>query len=167
MSKENKAFCVLPWIHHATHPMGHVTLCCESDMTNHASSSRDIVSSLTGDIIDVKYVDKHSTEEIVNSDYFNDVRKRMLSGIKPSACEKCYKREELGLDSKRLLEQREYPNFDISDARNNTNADGSLKDIQFQFIELRLGNICNAKCRTCNPASSNKIKRDYDMYPRR
>lgn len=163
MNNRDKSFCVLPWIHYATHPMGHVTLCCESDMTNHASSARDTIPSLTGDVTEIKNVDKHQVIEVFNSDYFKTVRKQMLNGEQPDACSRCYKKEQLGLDSKRLLEQREYPDFTIEDALDITDNDGSIADIKFQFVELRLGNICNVKCRTCNPASSNKIKRDYDQ----
>lgn len=159
----NKTFCVLPWIHLATHPMGHVTLCCEADMTNHASSSKDTKESIVGaDQQEIKFLGKDTIKEIHDSDYFKRVRKQMLNGEMPEACMRCYNREAKGLDSKRLLEQREYPNYTIQDAINNTNEDGSLKRTDLRFVEFRLGNVCNVKCRTCNPASSNRWKTDYD-----
>ena len=34
-----KPFCVLPWIHLATHPIGTVTPCCVADMTNGVSTA--------------------------------------------------------------------------------------------------------------------------------
>jgi len=164
MSKDpNKTFCVLPWIHLATHPMGHVTLCCEADMNNNASSSRDKFDTIDGkQLEELKYLGKHAITKIHNSDYFNEVRKQMLEGERPSACTRCFDREDQGLDSKRLLEHREYPNYKIEEAIENTNDNGSLKKTDFRFVEFRLGNVCNVKCRTCNPASSNRWKTDYE-----
>ena len=90
----NKTFCVLPWIHLATHPMGHVTLCCEADMTNHASSSKDTKESIVGaDQQEIKFLGKDTIKEIHDSDYFKRVRKQMLNGEMPEACMRCYNRE--------------------------------------------------------------------------
>jgi len=36
---DSKSFCVLPWIHLATHPIGTVTPCCITDMTNSVSTA--------------------------------------------------------------------------------------------------------------------------------
>lgn len=165
MSKDpNKTFCVLPWIHLATHPMGHVSLCCEADMTNNASSSKNLINTIDNKEYNgkIKFLGKDTITEIHNSDYFNKVRNQMLEGEKPSACMRCYNREDKGLDSKRLLEHREYPTYKIEEAVANTNTNGSLKKTDLRFVEFRLGNVCNVKCRTCNPASSNRWKTDYD-----
>jgi len=37
--KTSKSFCVLPWIHLATHPIGTVTPCCVTEMKNGASTA--------------------------------------------------------------------------------------------------------------------------------
>ena len=39
MKENNDVFCVLPWIHLATHPIGTVTPCCITDMTNAVSTA--------------------------------------------------------------------------------------------------------------------------------
>ena len=36
-------------------------------------------------------------------------------------------------------------------------------DPKLEFVELRLGNVCNVKCVTCNPASSSKWVPDYKI----
>jgi len=161
----SNTYCPLPWVHLATHPMGHVTLCCESDMTNNASTARDIIETIDGKHIngDIKYLAKDTLIGITNSDYFNNVRKQMIAGEEPVACTRCFDRERKGLDSKRLLEQREYPHYTFNTAIKNTcPSTGELIKMDYRFVELRLGNICNVKCRTCNPASSNRIKTDYN-----
>ena len=33
--------------------------------------------------------------------------------------------------------------------------------MDLRFVELRLGNVCNVRCRTCNPASSSRWVKDY------
>tara|TARA_R110000796_G_scaffold35758_1_gene91694 strand:- start:3416 stop:4510 length:1095 start_codon:yes stop_codon:yes gene_type:complete len=100
-------------------------------------------------------------EKIMNSDMFKQVRKDMLDGKMPSPCSKCYKLEALGNESKRtrdtsLLE------FSLQDAQRITQSDGTLTEVNFEFIELRLGNICNLACRSCNPQSSSKWISDWE-----
>jgi hypothetical protein len=158
-----KTFCPLPWTHLATHPHGSVTLCCESDMTNRNSDSYNIKKEMI--VSDRDYQTLHSTnysfEKIMNSDLFSEVRKKMLNGEMPSQCKKCFEYEKNGLLSKRNIET-ERLDFSYEDAIKITNSEGKLTDINFEFIELRLGNHCNLACRTCNPSSSTRWIKDYE-----
>ena len=152
----SKTFCPLPLTHLATHPHGSVTLCCESDMTNRASEAQN----LPREFITLNN-STYDFEKIMNSDMFKQVRKDMLDGKMPSPCSKCYKLEALGNESKRtrdtsLLE------FSLQDAQRITQSDGTLTEVNFEFIELRLGNICNLACRSCNPQSSSKWISDWE-----
>jgi MoaA/NifB/PqqE/SkfB family radical SAM enzyme len=160
-------FCVLPWLHLASHPHGGVTLCCNANHENNISSSRnfsalsnDNPNSTAGDI-NLNLTD-HSVDELLNSDSFKQVRLEMLDGIKPHPCLRCYKEESYGIESKRVRENKIYQHFTIDQAHKITNEDGTIKPIELEFIELRLGNICNVKCRTCNPWSSSKWITDYN-----
>ena len=163
----SKTLCTLPWIHLASHPHGGATVCCVAAHHNGISRSRmytnksdDDPRSVSGDIfLDLK---NHSIEEIMNGDSFNDVRLDMLNGKEPEMCKRCYREEEAGIWSKRAKENKTFSHFTIEEARDRTRKDGSLKDIDLEFIELRLGNICNVKCRTCNPWSSSKWITDYN-----
>jgi MoaA/NifB/PqqE/SkfB family radical SAM enzyme len=126
----------------------------------YTNKSDDDPRSVSGDIfLDLK---NHSIEEIMNGDSFNDVRLDMLNGKEPEMCKRCYREEEAGIWSKRAKENKTFSHFTIEEARDRTRKDGSLKDIDLEFIELRLGNICNVKCRTCNPWSSSKWITDYN-----
>lgn len=103
----------------------------------------------------------HSIEKIINSDYFSLVRMQMLNGVRPEACHRCYKEEENGVKSKRVEENKKLQ-FTEEMARAITSESGKLIDpVNFKFIELRLGNLCNVKCRTCNPASSTSWSTEY------
>jgi organic radical activating enzyme len=148
-------YCSLPWIHLATHPHGGATLCCVSDFTDSMNSARSFV--------DGRYrhlnLNKNSVVEIMNSDYFKQVRLQMLNDETPRACVRCYREEDNGVRSKRI-EENEKLGFTEDMARAITQADGTIP-VNFKFVELRLGNLCNVKCRTCNPASSTQWVTEY------
>ena len=146
-------YCSLPWTHLATHPDGGVTLCCISDHTGGASRAKNFNPTT--------YLNLNSSpiNAIMNSDYFKSVRLEMLDGKIPAACQRCFKEEANGVRSKRVEENAKL-GFTEDMARAITQADGTIPT-NFKFIELRLGNLCNLKCRTCNPNSSTNWIQPY------
>lgn len=151
--------CSLPWTHLATHPHGGCTLCCVSDHRGGASRARDYESD--GHTVWLT-LNRHPIERVMNSDYYKEVRQQMLAGEEPEACKRCYDDERAGLRSKRLEENSRYLDK-IQDQIAKTGPDGTIP-VSFRFIELRLGNVCNLVCRTCNPASSSKwVKEHADL----
>ncbi len=96
---------------------------------------------------------------ILNSDSMKEVRLKMLKGEKPAACMGCYKAEEHGLESKRIFESKKFP-LSLAELRARTSASGEIQP-NLEYAELRLGNLCNLKCRTCNPNSSSKWGAEY------
>lgn len=151
---QKKPFCVLPWIHLATHPIGTVTPCCIADMTNGISTA-----AKPEDDRQLLFLSKDSLDSIANSKRFKQVRKEMINGEYPSICKNCYKYEQGGVDSKRIEENKKWEKY-IEECFQNTNTDGSLKNINYKYVELRLGTVCNLKCTTCNPFSSNRWNQD-------
>ena len=137
--KIEKSFCILPFTHLATHPDGKVTPCCESKLF---SSDGDSFHELS----------ISSLDSIRNSKNFKVLRKNMLEGSLNSACNFCYDREKAGLESKRIRENTKYE-VDYNDIEQYTN-------LPLHSIELRLGNVCNAKCVICHPFSSSKWNED-------
>lgn len=145
-------FCTLPWLHLATHPIGVVTPCCVSDMKNGASFSQSPEGK--------NYkLSKDPLPEIANSPRFNKVRKQMIQGIEPDVCKNCYFYERNKVGSKRYDANNQFADL-IDECFKNTNPDGSLKELNYRYIELRLGNVCNLKCVTCNGFSSSKWNED-------
>lgn len=147
----NDKLCVLPFTHLATHPNGNVSLCCVSDHVNCASHAQT-----NGQILSLN---RNTVDEVFNSDLFKKTRLEMLAGKEPYPCRRCYDEERKGIQSKRLKENAQYLNSS-QDIIVKTQEDGTLTP-EFTFIELRLGNICNLKCRTCNPVSSSKWVAEY------
>ena len=152
---DNKPFCVLPFIHLATHPIGTVTPCCITDMENDMSTSKKDGFNL--------FLNKESLEEISNSENFKNVRKKMINGEFPSECKTCYFYEKNKIYSKRMESNLKFKHL-IDESYSNTNEDGSLKNVNYKYIELRLGTVCNLKCVTCNPFSSNRWNEDVDVF---
>jgi organic radical activating enzyme len=154
----SKTFCPLPWVHLATHPHGIVSLCCESSNIRAASHSHDLVSDKK--VFRTLSSEKFNFERIHNSELFKSVRYQMLHSEIPEPCRKCYDLENAGIESKRVRETKRIK-FSYEDALKITDRDGFLKLVNYEFIELRLGNHCNQACRTCNPYSSTKMKQDW------
>lgn len=146
--------CVLPFTHLATHPDGHTSFCCISEHKNCASHAKRGGKAIS--------LNDLSIREMINSDTYKEVRLEMLDGKEPSACRRCYDEERAGIKSKRQEENGRYLESSMP-VIENLREDGTILDMDFQFVELRLGNICNLKCRTCNPVSSSKWKKDYSI----
>lgn len=138
-----KTFCILPFTHLATYPQGEVTVCCESK----------IKLKHNGEVVKLGSM---PIEDIRKSDTLTEIRTDMLNGNQHSACEFCYSREKAGLVSKRIRENTKYK-FEESKIE-------TYKKLPLYSIELRLGNVCNAKCIICNPYSSSKWNEDTDEF---
>ena len=149
-------YCPLPWQHLATHPHGGITLCCISDHTDGLNRARNYKDGYD-EFLDLN---KKDINEHMNSDYYKEVRLQMLNNKKPQACMRCYEEEDKGIKSKRQHETEVFKHYPSDYASKLTSEDGSI-DMDLRFVELRLGNVCNVRCRTCNPASSSKWLDDY------
>jgi MoaA/NifB/PqqE/SkfB family radical SAM enzyme len=139
---------MLPWISIETSPIGTVRPCC---------LAIDEITRADG----TKYSLRENTlEEIYHSDYMQDLRKDFLAGNKPATCQRCWDEEAAGRVSKRMNSRiRLKEHYDSVDW---TNTDPD----QLWFIDLKLGNICNLKCRICGSWSSSKwAKEEIDYIP--
>ena len=151
----SKTFCPLPWKHLATHPHGRLSLCCEADTTMKTAMASDDGFNRTLQNTQYNY------DTIMNSESFRNVRLQMLKGEYPQECKRCWESETAGNRSKRIIELERH-NFTEEQAIQCTDiTDGRIQDISFEFIELRLGNHCNLICRTCNPISSTRWRKEW------
>ena len=126
--------CLAPWMAIETRPDGAYKPCCVY---------KDELTDPKGK----KYTTKeHSITEVMNSKSMNDLRNRFLAGQKPSACDSCWKQEAAGNTSKR---QHMWVKASTQGQLHiNKNIVAPV------FIDFKLGNICNLKCRICSPHSS-------------
>jgi hypothetical protein len=137
-------------MHLATHPNGTVGLCCEADTLNGYALSggkKDTRKSLR----------IHTINEVINSENFNSYRLDIINNRWAQPCITCKNKEDMGQISKRIRENKKYlPLFPKETLIARARDDGSLKEINFAFVELRLANTCNSACVTCNPISSSR-----------
>ena len=98
-------------------------------------------------------IQDNTLEEIWNNDAMRLVRKQVLCGERPEVCKPCFDLEDQGVES---LRQR-HINGVIPEARINLYPDTPLEEImpfEFPTMEIKLNNLCNLKCRMCNPTDS-------------
>jgi hypothetical protein len=145
MIKTSDTLCVLPWMHLASHPNGGVSLCCRSNHTNAISWAKK------GDSNSLALFDNSSLDEVINSKKFIQVRQEMIEGKRPVECEGCWRDEDAGIESKRQYENKRWAH--IIDQLEKT---AVIRRPNYRYIELRLGNVCNNACLTCNSYSSSK-----------
>lgn len=149
---KERFICSLLWEHLSIHPHGHSSPCCEVEWSSPLAFAKNkIDGEFTQRVLNVE----NGIENVINSDAYKQIRLEMLNGQIPSACTTCYKVEQNGGISKRLREKA--PDVDY---RLITAEDGSIKP-SIKNLELRLGNYCNLKCRSCNAESSTSWIDDY------
>lgn len=130
--------CILPWIHLEATAAGNAKPCC---------LYREPVK-INGKFANLN---KHSIEEVWNSQYMNDLRRQMLEGIQPAACTPCWEMEAVGKRSKR----------EISNDWFKHRLERWNQPLQNPtYLDLKLGTVCNLKCRSCSSHSSSKWAED-------
>ena len=136
-----KNFCVLPFVNLEARTDGTVSPCCI--MQDDSGSQLSEGATLS---------------EVWKSKWLEDYRQAFLNGKKPEACFNCWNEEEAGIESKRLRENVYYRwMFDFK------NPKATKTPIS---LDLKLGNVCNSKCRICTSfASSQWAKEEIKLDP--
>lgn len=101
----------------------------------------------------VGYIQDNSLEEIWNNDTMQRIRRQVLNGERPAECAPCFALEDQGVES---LRQRHIKG-EIPEARINLYPNAVLEEIvpfEIPTMEIKLNNLCNLKCRMCNPTDS-------------
>jgi len=131
-------FCVLPWVSLETSPVGTIRPCClaEEEILDGTGQKFNLATA--------------EFSLVQNSDYMRKLRQDFLAAKQPSTCRKCWNEERAGRTSKRMhtLDRLKHMIPDQSwteDAK------------PLMFLDLKLGNICNLKCRICGSWSSSQI----------
>lgn len=136
--EDNKSFCIYPWIN-LVEENGHLQTC--------ARSSENVTT-----------FDK--LKDWQNDPDFKKIRNKMLKGeLLPTNCSYCYDYENKNIESYRQFETKEWISKleikSIQDLDNITHP---------YYYEIRLSNKCNLMCRSCQPAHSHLIDREYKKF---
>lgn len=150
-------FCPIPWIFQAARSNGDIRVCCQANITK----NQGVIRKSDGTAYNVG-VD--NLNEARNADLMKNVRLNMLSGKWSEECGRCRNEEENGLSSRRLYEEKNWPNFTLQKAQKITNNLGEIDTEKnpVQYYDLRFGNFCNLKCRMCGPTDSDTWYEDWE-----
>jgi MoaA/NifB/PqqE/SkfB family radical SAM enzyme len=129
---------MLPWISLETSPIGTARPCC---------LAHDEITDENG----VKYdLTNHDLATVYKSKYMQTLRQQFRAGEKPATCNRCWDEEAAGRDSKRI-----HSRVRLKELYSSVDFQSDTPD-QLWFVDLKLGNICNLKCRICGSWSSSK-----------
>jgi len=138
MNIPHNKFCVLPWVSLETSPIGTVRPCClaEEEIVNDSGVKFDLNTA--------------GFTEIQNSQYMQNLRQEFIDKKQPQTCRKCFREERSGRISKRM--------HTLDRLKHMIPGQDWTADAQpLMFLDLKLGNICNLKCRICGSWSSSQF----------
>ena len=137
MNIPHDKFCVLPWISLETSPIGTVRPCClaEDEIKDELGNKYKLIATDLG--------------TVQNSVYMQRLRQQFLDGEQPQTCRKCWNEERAGRTSKRMHTLDRLKHI-VKDT------EWTAEAKPLMFIDFKLGNICNLKCRICGSWSSSQ-----------
>lgn len=137
----SKTFCMHPFTGLATREDGAIKVCCRSHP--------------------IGRIQTETLESAWNNDAMKIVRRQVLNSERPDVCAPCFNLEDQGVESLRQRHIRD----SFPDSRINLypNALDRLQDdysmpFELPTIEIKINNLCNLKCRMCNPLDSTQWK---------
>lgn len=148
MNLPHNQFCVLPWISLEASPIGTVRPCCLAD-DEIVDNDNEKFQLSTANFADIQ-----------NSNHMRGLREQFLAGERPQTCRKCWNEERAGRTSKRMHTLDRMKHMGIS-------AEWTADAKPLMFLDLKLGNICNLKCRICGSWSSSQFAtEELNQLPR-
>ena len=141
----DNTFCILPWMHLATNASGNLRVCCNS------TPGKNFITKEDGTPYKVY---KDDLQEAWNSEVYTNIRKQMLNGERPDMCQRCFREEDAGVRSARQAWNDKWQ-------QENNYTENAPFDVK--YVDIRLGNLCNLKCRMCNPYASNQWVKEWAL----
>lgn len=153
IKKINHSWCPVPWGQVSVHNSGEYRSCIQ------ARSCKKTRGILRDDNNDIMRADTHTIDEVRNSPLLKDVRKSMIQGERHDMCVRCNREDDAGVPSRRrnaTIEYYDKYDYDYWKALSHCHDDGQLMLHESEVLEydIRLGNLCNLKCRMCHPSES-------------
>lgn len=153
--KDSPTFCAIPFVSVMVNTDGSIHPCCM--IKGHHSQLKKTDGT--------KYTIKDNLNEAWNSQEMRRMRMSMINGDKLEGCNICYLQEQSGRTSNREYSNAEWTNK-LSDSEINRRVDqailsGGEIDFNIAYLDLRLGNLCNLKCRMCSPYNSSQIAKEH------
>ena len=134
------SFCITPFINAEVSVDGVIKSCCEL-------KSNSLYPKIQNTTLN----------SAMQSEFFHKLRQDFINGDYPDACQNCWKKEKVGITSKRQRDKwifaKEYYTTDIHE------------ESKIKSLDLKIGFRCNLKCRICsNSFSSAWYAEDKKYY---
>ena len=120
-------FCVMPFIHSFVTP-NIISPCCAY----------------------TKKIQLNSKTQYWSSEQLKNIQQNMLDNVRDTGCNICWEKEDRGYSSLRQHSNQIYATH-IDQIKQNHKQDNPF------YLDLRLGNLCNLKCRMCTSEWSSQI----------
>ena len=97
-----------------------------------------------------------SANQAFNSKFMKDIRQQMMEGKRHTACNSCWRQEDLGIKSKRQGMNQVYlePGEGAADGGFEYDIDEMVKNPRLRSLDLKFDNKCNLHCLMCTSGSS-------------
>jgi MoaA/NifB/PqqE/SkfB family radical SAM enzyme len=133
IKKYQDTYCVLPWMHLYIGTTGDVLPCCMADQN-----------------LPLGNVFNNSIDKIMTSSSAQQLKLNMLQGYRSKSCNFCYSREDNNLPSLRIKNNHQFEKYKSID----------VEQYRPVYLDIRINNICNFKCRMCNEWFSSSIAQE-------
>lgn len=154
LDKLPEKYCYFSMQGYSTHPHGRTRPCCFSRIeTNAYMPSVDIGA--------VPYWQEDNNwnspdiADFINDPKLMDIRSKLLNNETPEGCKACFELENQGIRSFRQTWNEIYQDH-IDTSLQYVSEDGYLDPKAVTYLDISLGNVCNLKCRSCNPWASHR-----------
>jgi len=153
--KDSPTFCTIPFVSLVVNTDGAIRPCCMIKGQYSQLKKSD----------GTKYTVKDQLSDAWNSQEMRRMRMAMINGEKLEGCNVCYLQESSGRTSNRQYANSEWIN-QLTESEINKRIDqaivsGGEIDYSIAYLDLRLGNLCNLKCRMCSPFNSSQIAKEH------
>ena len=119
---------------------GTVSICCISSFR---------VTDATGAVMNIE----QGLDNILAQSSLEDYRTRLEQGLATPECSACWSTEQAGMHSKRMVENKRFGSREFKST--------------LTSLDLKLGNTCNLKCRSCSSfASTRYMAEEIAIYGR-
>ena len=171
MKEYSKTFCPYPWIHVMTQPSGTVNFCCVANgqiKTDDSFTEFDGMQTGTPILLN----QGGDMRDVWNSKHYKHIRRQMDTGERVVGCEPCYDLEDLGIPSYRTNYIKDWLGWhrnadEIERIIEKSRENDYHVDEPPQYLDFRLGTLCNLRCRMCQSQNSSAIYKelkDDELY---
>ena len=154
-----------------TQPSGTVNFCCVANgQIKTDDSFMEFDGMQTGDVLLLSK--GGDMRDVWNSKHYKHIRRQMDTGERVVGCEPCYDLEDLGIPSYRENYIKDWMGFhrnadEIDRIIDKSRENDYHVDEPPQYLDFRLGTLCNLRCRMCQSQNSSAIYKelkDDELY---